>query len=104
MQGFNLSEEQRALVAGWLNEPEEPELFEVFEENWPTLKVFLELRGSWNILSSFEGGLRYIGLDWSKVESYLRMLKIDDTVQYINDLRVMQDAALLEWYPPEETA
>lgn len=81
---------------------EDPEVVEVYDDNWPQLALFLELRGSWVLHNFPDGSYKILGLDWSKVASYLTMLKLDNTEQIVPDLRVMQDAALSAWYAMED--
>jgi len=68
----------------------EPELFEVFEENWPAVEVFLRLATQWRLGAM--GGV--FGLDYTAVEAVLRMLRTDNPREIFDSIQVMEYAAL----------
>lgn len=73
-----------------LGDEEARECFAVWEENWPTLKLFLRMRRQWRYGAM--GGV--IGLDWPGIESRLRLMKTEMTAEMLDDLDAMEDAAL----------
>lgn len=68
----------------------EPELFEVFEENWPAVEIFLRLATQWRLGAM--GGV--FGLDYAAVEAVLRMLRTDNPREIFDSIQVMEYAAL----------
>jgi hypothetical protein len=71
--------------------PEQPpEDFEVFEENWPAVEMFLRLQTQWRTTMS---GL--LGLDYGAVAWLLRLYEVEDPRALLEDLQVMEAAALL---------
>ena len=67
-----------------------PEDFEVFEENWPAVEMFLRLQTQWRTTMS---GL--LGLDYGAVAWLLRLYEVEDPRALLEDLQVMEAAALL---------
>ncbi|KQV78471.1 hypothetical protein ASD15_21910 [Massilia sp. Root351] len=67
----------------------------VWEENWATVLLFLDVSTQWNVSAGMEGRI-YWGLDYQKVESTMRMLGIAQELQpdLFRGLRVMEQAAL----------
>lgn len=68
----------------------EPEVFEVFEENWPAVEIFLRLATQWRLGAM--GGV--FGLDYTAVEAVLRMLRTDNPREIFDSIQVMEYAAL----------
>lgn len=64
--------------------------FEVYEDNWESLELFLRLRTQW-VTMPF-GGLR--GLDYAGLNAVLQMLKVSDTGRAFSDMQIMESAAL----------
>ena len=63
--------------------------FEVWEENWAVVDMFLRLQTQWR--TSMSG---VIGLDYGAVEWVLRLYEVDDQRSMLEDLQVMEGAAL----------
>lgn len=65
------------------------ELFEVFEENWTALTVFLRLNTQWNIAEGVARGLNYQSLKW-----VIELHAPDQGLDVFEKVRVMELAAL----------
>ena len=63
--------------------------FEVLEENWPVVALFMRLQTQW--VPSM-GGL--LGLNYQSVEFLLRIEGIENQRELLADLQVMEIAAL----------
>ena len=63
--------------------------FEVWEENWPAVEMFLRVQTQWR--TSMSG---VIGLDYLAVEWMLRLYGVEDQRSMLEDLQVMEGAAL----------
>ena len=64
--------------------------FGVWEENWETVLIFLRLSTQWRY-----GGMGgAIGLDYPALESVLRMRRVKNRGEMLDQLRVMERAAL----------
>lgn len=71
--------------------PEQPpEDFEVFEENWLVVEMFLRVQTQWRTTMN---GL--LGLDYGAVAWLLRLYEVEDPRALLEDLQVMEAAALL---------
>lgn len=68
---------------------EEIKPFEVWEENWPAVELFLRCQTQWR--TSMAGA---IGLDYGAVEWLLRLYEVKDQRSVLEDLQVMEAAAL----------
>ena len=71
--------------------PEQPRTddFEVWEENWPVLEMFLRCQTQWRTTMS---GL--LGLDYGAVAWVLKLYEVDDQRSMLEDLQVMEAAAM----------
>lgn len=70
--------------------PEQPvEAFEVWEENWAALEMFLRVQTQWRTTM---GGL--LGLDYGAVAWLLRLYEVEDQRSMLEDLQVMEAAAM----------
>lgn len=64
--------------------------FEVLEENWPAVSMFMRLQTQWIV-----GGMgAFIGLNYQSVEFLFRIEGIEDQRELLADLQVMELAAL----------
>ena len=72
-----------------LPEPEAPENYEVWEENWPAVEVFLRCQTQWR--TTMAG---VCGLDYSAVEWLFRLYGVKDQPAVLEDLQVMEAAAI----------
>lgn len=66
------------------------EHFEVWEENWPVLDMFLRCQTQWRTTMN---GL--LGLDYGAVAWLLRLYEVEDPRALLEDLQVMEAAALI---------
>jgi hypothetical protein len=82
--------EADAATLGIVMPEQPPEDFEVFEENWPAVEMFLRLQTQWRTTMS---GL--LGLDYGAVAWLLRLYEVEDPRALLEDLQVMEAAALL---------
>lgn len=70
--------------------PQQPvEAFEVWEDNWPALEMFLRLQTQWR--STMSG---VIGLDYSAVKWLFRLYEVEDQRAMLEDLQTMEVAAM----------
>ena len=72
-----------------LPEPEGPEDFEVWEENWPAVEMFFRCQTQWR--TSMNG---LIGLDYGAVQWLFRLYEVDDPRSLLEDLQVMESAVM----------
>jgi len=71
--------------------PEQPiEHFEVWEENWPVVEMFLRVQTQWRTTMNGVLGLDYGALAW-----LFMMYEVKDQRQLLEDLQVMEAAALV---------
>lgn len=69
----------------------DPDRFEVWPENWPTLELFDRLGTQWR-WDGMSG--RCLGLNYGGVETLLRLEGVADQARVFADLQVMERAAL----------
>jgi hypothetical protein len=67
----------------------EPQEFEILPENEEVVKLFLRVQTQWR--TSFGG---FIGLDYTPVFETMRLYDITDKRGVLEDLQVMEQAAL----------
>ena len=72
-----------------LQKAQQSEDFEVFEDNWQTVEMFLRLQTQWRV--SF-GGL--IGLDYIAAKWLFDVYGVDDHKEMLDALMIMERAAL----------
>ncbi len=70
-------------------EPEEPLAFEVWEENWPAVDLFLRVQTQWRV-----GMNGPVGLDYGAVEWVLRLYEAQEPRAVLEDLQIMEAAVL----------
>ena len=63
--------------------------FEVYEENWEIVMMFLRLQTQWNVSMSGAIGLKYEVLEW-----FCRLYLIDDARSMLEGIQTMERAAL----------
>lgn len=68
--------------------------FEVMEENWPSLLLFLDLQTQWRRHIGIRGHITWQGLDYTAVEALMRIERVKDKKTAMRDLRAMEAAAL----------
>lgn len=69
--------------------PKEEEHFEVWEENWEVVQMFLRMGTQWNITMS-----GYSGLNYPALEVLLRLYLPEDPVALFEGLQIMELEAL----------
>ena len=71
--------------------PEQPRTddFEVWEENWPVLEMFLRCQTQWRTTMS-----GVLGLDYGAVAWVLKLYEVEDQRSMLEDLQVMEAAAM----------
>ena len=72
--------------------PEQPRTddFEVWEENWPVLEMFLRCQTQWRTTMS-----GVLGLDYGAVAWVLKLYEVEDQRALLEDLQVMEAAAMV---------
>jgi hypothetical protein len=71
--------------------PEQPsENFEVWEENWPVVEMFMRVQTQWR--TTMNGVL---GLDYSALAWLFMMYEVQDQRALLEDLQIMEAAAML---------
>lgn len=71
-------------------EVSQPDLFEVWEENWPVLELFLKLQTQWRV-----GMNGLIGMDYCAVAWVLKLMTPEDQhLSLLEDLQIMEGAVL----------
>ncbi len=74
--------------------PREERHFEVMEENWASVVLFLSLATQWRMHFGPRGHAVWLGLDYSAAESLMRIERVQDRPGMMRDLRIMEAAAL----------
>ena len=71
--------------------PEQPRTddFEVWEENWLVLDIFLRCQTQWRTTMS-----GVLGLDYGAVAWVLKLYEVEDQRSMLEDLQVMEAAAM----------
>lgn len=77
-----------ALKAG----EESDRYFEVWEENWSSLKAFLAVQTQWRAIPMADGKVYFQGLDYAGVTAGLTGAGIEATPALWADLRMMESA------------
>ena len=72
-----------------LPEPDAPEYFEVWPDNWPAVEMFLRCQTQWRTTMSGVCGLDYVALEW-----LFRLYEVEDQPAVLEDLQVMESAAV----------
>lgn len=67
----------------------EPEVFEVLEENWESVKFFLRLTTQWHCSQHV-----VIGLNYQSVQFLMDVFKVEDREAVLTDLQCMEIEAL----------
>ena len=65
------------------------EHFEVWEENWPAVEMFLRCQTQWR--TSMNG---VVGLDYGALAWVFKMYAVEDPRELLEDLQVMEVAVL----------
>ena len=72
-----------------LPEQDRSDDFEVWEENWPVLEMFLRCQTQWRTTMS-----GVLGLDYGAVAWVLKLYEVEDQRSMLEDLQVMEAAAM----------
>lgn len=73
-----------------LPEQDRSDDFEVWEENWPVLEMFLRCQTQWRTTMS-----GVLGLDYAAVAWVLKLYEVEDQRALLEDLQVMEAAAMV---------
>jgi hypothetical protein len=77
-------------VLGIVMPEQKPEHFEVFEENWPAVEMFLRVQTQWRTGMNGPVGLDYMAVAW-----VLRLTAEEATHRaLLEDLQIMESAVL----------
>lgn len=68
---------------------QDPDEFEVWEDNWEALTVFLRLTTQWNRMDG-----AFLGLNYTSVDFIFKILDVKDPKSVFDDLQVMELSAL----------
>ncbi len=79
-----------AAALGIVMPEQPPEDFEVFEENWPVVEMFLRVQTQWRTTMS-----GVLGLDYGAVAWLLRLYEVEDPRALLEDLQIMEAAAMM---------
>jgi hypothetical protein len=82
--------EADAAALGIVMPEQPPEDFEVWEENWPVVEMFLRAQTQWRTTMNGVLGLDYGALAW-----LLRLYEVTDQRALLEDLQVMEAAAMM---------
>lgn len=72
-------------------ERREEKHFEVWEENWESVEIFLKMQTQWNVTMGGYVGLKYEVLQWVG-----QLYDVEDKRRLLEDIQVMEVAALSE--------
>ncbi len=84
------SQDDAAVLGVALPDQEPDGDFEVLEENWPAVEMFLRCQTQWRTTM---GGV--IGLDYPALAWLLRLYGVEDQRALLEDLQIMEGAALI---------
>ena len=65
--------------------------FEVWDENWEAMMMFLRMQTQWNVSMS---GL--VGLNYQALETLIRLYKIEEPLELFERVQVIERAALVK--------
>ena len=65
------------------------EHFEVWEENWPAVEMFLRCQTQWRTTMSGVCGLDYTAVQW-----LFKLYEVKDQPAVLEDLQIMESAAM----------
>ena len=72
-----------------LPQPDGPDDFEVWQENWPAVEMFLRCQTQWR--TSMNG---IVGLDYGALAWVFRLYEVEDPRSLLEDLQVMEGAVM----------
>jgi hypothetical protein len=86
------TEDDARLMGIVLPDPDtKPDVFEVWEENWDIVSMFLRLQTQWNVVMGGFTGLKYEVLRW-----LCDLYSVEDPKAMLEGIQVMEAAALQE--------
>ena len=65
--------------------------FEVWDENWEAMMMFLRMQTQWNV--SMNG---LVGLNYPALETLIRLYKIEEPLELFEKVQVIERAALVK--------
>jgi len=65
--------------------------FEVWDENWEAMMMFLRMQTQWNV--SMNG---LVGLNYQALETLIRLYKIEEPLELFERVQVIERAALVK--------
>lgn len=65
--------------------------FEVWDENWEAMMMFLRMQTQWNV--SMNG---LVGLNYQALETLIRLYKIEEPLELFEKVQVIERAALVK--------
>lgn len=71
----------------------EDEEFEVWEENWEALQVFLALRTQWRLVASLSAVV-YQGLDYTSLNSVMDLFTVENKKSCFMNVQLIEAGAL----------
>lgn len=84
------SQDDAAILGVALPEQPRTDDFEVWEENWPAVEMFLRCQTQWRTTMS---GI--LGLDYGAVAWLLKLYEVEDPRALLEDLQIMEAAAMM---------
>ena len=87
LRALGASEEQ--ILAAKLEAVQED--FEVWDENWEAMMMFLRMQNQWNV--SMNG---LVGLNYPALETLIRLYKIEEPLELFEKVQVIERAALVK--------
>lgn len=72
-----------------LPQPDGPDDFEVWQENWPAVEMFLRCQTQWR--TSMSG---IVGMDYGALAWLFRLYEVEDPRSLLEDLQVMEGAVM----------
>lgn len=72
-----------------LPQPDGPDDFEVWQENWPAVEMFLRCQTQWR--TSMNG---VVGMDYGALAWLFRLYEVEDPRSVLEDLQVMEGAVM----------
>ena len=82
--------ESDAAALGIVMPEQPPEDFEVWEENWPVVEMFLRVQTQWRTTMS-----GVLGLDYGVMAWLFKMYAVEDPRALLEDLQIMEATAMM---------
>lgn len=96
LHDWNAAQEHIDVVSREIERLRASDDFEVHEDNWEAVNLFIDLGTQWRVVGTF-GGKAFLGLDYTAVDAVLRLRRVHVSrrASLFEDLRTMEDAALV---------